>query len=68
MDRGHPFVFKIESDPLRALRYRWTVCEGSQIHIRSPQSYASSKEAESEATDAMQKLGEAWPRTPRWRP
>ena len=44
----HPFNFNVMADPLRELRYRWTVCEGVQIHMRSPNSYASRSEAEKE--------------------
>jgi hypothetical protein len=36
MLKTHPFTFRIEPDPLQASRYRWTVCEGSQVHVRSP--------------------------------
>jgi hypothetical protein len=64
MTEGHPFTVKIEADPLSALRYRWTVCEGSQIHIRSPHSYATRREAVEEANKALSKLAETWPRIP----
>lgn len=47
------YTFNIEADPLRELRYRWTVCEGSQVHLRSPQSYATRREATEDATKAM---------------
>jgi hypothetical protein len=67
MDDVHPFIFKIETDPLSALRYRWMVCEGCQIHVRSPRSYATRQEAEDDAAAAMLKLAETWPRTPRRR-
>jgi len=43
------FTFKIEIDPLSERRFRWTVCEGNQVHIRSPHSYATRREAETEA-------------------
>ena len=56
----HPFTFRIEADPLRELRYRWTVCEGSQIHIRSPHSYATKREAEKEAAKAVSRREEHW--------
>ena len=32
----HPFTFNIVADPLRELRYRWTVCEGDQILCARP--------------------------------
>jgi hypothetical protein len=54
------FTSRIEPDPLYAGRFRWTVCEGSQIHLRSPHSYATKREAEQEADKAMQKLASTW--------
>ena len=56
----HPFRFKIVTDPLRELRYRWTVCEGSQIHVRSPHSYATREEAEKEAAKAVSRFEDHW--------
>ena len=56
----HPFTFKIEADPLRELRYRWTVCEGNQVHLRSPHSYATRREAEIEAAKALSNLVAHW--------
>jgi hypothetical protein len=53
MVETHPFTFEIQADPLQESRYRWTVCEGSQIHIRSPHSYATRSEAEKEAGKAV---------------
>jgi hypothetical protein len=49
----HSFTFKIEADPLNEHRFRWTVCEGDQVHIRSPHSYATRREAEAEAQKAV---------------
>ena len=46
MVEKHPFTFRIEADLLQTSRYRWMVCEGSQIHVRSPHSYATRQEAE----------------------
>ena len=56
MSRVNPFTFNVEPDPLREERYRWTVCEGTQIHLRSPCSYATKEEAISEATKAAERL------------
>lgn len=56
----HPFTFRIEADPLRESRYRWTVCEGSQIHVRSPHSYATRREAEKEAAKAVSRHEDRW--------
>jgi hypothetical protein len=44
-DEAHQFMANVDADPLRAGRYRWTICEGVQIHLRSPQSYATQREA-----------------------
>ena len=60
MAATHPYTFKIEPDPMRELRYRWSVCEGEQIHRRSPHSYATRREAEAEATKAVQRQAETW--------
>jgi hypothetical protein len=62
MAEKHPFTINIEADPLNALRFRWTVCEGGQIHIRSPHSYATRREAGAGAKEAMEKLAANWPR------
>jgi hypothetical protein len=58
----HPFTYKIEPDPLDAARFRWTVCEGAQIQVRSPRSYASRGEAKEAASEALLRLAETWPR------
>ncbi len=60
MVETHPFTFRIEADPLRELRYRWTVCEGSQVHVRSPHSYATRREAENEAAKAVARREDHW--------
>ena len=56
----HPYSFRVVTDPLRELRYRWTVCEGNQIHMRSPYSYATRREAEKEAGKALSRRVEHW--------
>jgi hypothetical protein len=60
MLKTHSFTFRIEPDPLRELRYRWTVCEGSQIRDRSPNSYATKREAEKEAAKAVARREKHW--------
>jgi hypothetical protein len=55
-EEAHPFTLRIEADPLRERRYRWTIFEGFQIHLRSPQSYATHREAKEEADKAMSKF------------
>ena len=56
----HPFSFNVVPDPLRESRYRWTVCEGSQIQVRSPYSYATRREAEKEAAKAVSRRVDNW--------
>jgi hypothetical protein len=65
MTKDHPFVARVEPDPLVERRFRWVVVEGDQIHMRSPQSYATQREAELEADKALQRRVEGWsdPRT-----
>jgi hypothetical protein len=53
MEEVHPFTVRIEADPLNERRFRWTICEGDQIHIRSPHSYATRREADKEANEVM---------------
>jgi hypothetical protein len=60
------YSIKIEADPLNALRFRWTVCEGAQVHMRSPHSCATRKEAETEANAALLKLAENGPSRMNW--
>jgi hypothetical protein len=54
------FTINVEADPLREGRYRWTICEGVQIHLRSPQSYATRREAKEDAEKAMSKFTAHW--------
>lgn len=60
MNNDDLFTFKIEPDPLGARRFRWTVCEGTRIHLRSPHSYETRREAEEEANKAMLKFSTTW--------
>jgi hypothetical protein len=60
MLEAHPFTFEIQADPMRESRYRWTVCEGVQIHVRSPHSYATKDEAEKEAAKAVTRRESHW--------
>ena len=53
MEEVHPFTVRIEADPLDERRFRWMICEGGQIHIRSPHSYATQREADKEANEVM---------------
>ena len=60
MVETHPFTFDVVADPLSGSRYRWTVCEGSQVLVRSPHSYATRREAEKEAAKAVSRREERW--------
>jgi GH24 family phage-related lysozyme (muramidase) len=60
MREKHPFTFNVMADPFEESRYRWTVCEGSQIHMRSPKSYETQSEAEKEAVKALSRREERW--------
>jgi hypothetical protein len=62
MAKPEQFTVKIEPDPLGAGRFRWTIREGEQIHLRSPHSYATRREAEQEADMALQKFAGSWQR------
>jgi hypothetical protein len=62
VEEVHPFTARIEADPLDECRFRWTVCEGNQIHIRSPHSYATRREANMGANEAMLRLAATWRR------
>lgn len=60
MEEVNPFTVRIEADPLSEHRFRWTICEGNQIHIRSPHSYATRREANMEAYAAMLRHAATW--------
>src|ERR1700722_8202118 len=61
MLKSHPFTTKVDPDLLTERRFRWTVCEGGQIHLRSPHSYLTRRQAEIEADKALLRVAEAWP-------
>jgi hypothetical protein len=52
MGDAHRFSVEIQPDPLNPSRYRWTICEGFQIVLRSPGAYKTFEEAAIEATQA----------------
>jgi hypothetical protein len=60
MAKPHPYEVHILADLLSERRFRWTVCEGVQIHVRSPHSYATRREAETEAKKTMLRFAKAW--------
>ena len=55
------FTFQILPDLLAVRRFRWTVCEGEQIHLRSPHSYGTHREAEIEGGKAVVRFAKMWP-------
>jgi hypothetical protein len=55
MEEPHPFVIEIMVDPLDPSRFRWAICEGNQILLRSPRSYEVRGEAERDAHDALKR-------------
>lgn len=62
MDEVHPFSIMIEADALNPRRSRWSLCEGNQILMRSPHSYATRREGENEASEAMKRRIATWER------
>jgi hypothetical protein len=66
MAAAHPFTTRIEADPLSERRFRWAVCEGDQIRLRSPHSYATRREAEADASKAMLRLAANQPGRRDW--
>lgn len=67
MGAVHPYTIKVEADPLNALRFRWTVVEGTLVHMRGPHSYETRREAAEEASKALEKLVENLPRRTDWK-
>jgi len=55
------FTYRVLPDLLGVRRFRWTVCEGEQIHLRSPCSYATRREAEIEGGKAVLRFAKTWP-------
>jgi hypothetical protein len=55
-DEASAFSFRVEIDPLRERRYRWAIGEGFRLYRRSPQSYATRRQAENAALKAMSEI------------
>ncbi len=55
MVKSHPFTIEVMADPLDPTRFRWAICEGVQIILRSPKSYELREEAEKDAHDALKR-------------
>jgi len=54
MAGDHPFTITVEPDLLRDGRFRWTLCENRQPRNRSAISYATKREALTDATKALE--------------
>jgi hypothetical protein len=57
------FVPRIHEDSMRVGRYRWTITEDFQIHLYSPQSYATRREAQQDANKVIRDLNQSANRT-----
>jgi hypothetical protein len=57
-----PFAFRVEADPQRRDRYLWAIGYGPQTYRRSPQSFATRREAKNDALKAMSKMEAHWRR------
>jgi hypothetical protein len=55
MAEAPTLTFNVEADPLRERRYIWTIRKGLQI-LRSPQSFATRREAKEDGLKAMSRL------------
>jgi hypothetical protein len=57
-----PFAFRVETHPQRQGRYLWAIGYGFQTYRRSPQSFATRREAKNDALKAMSKIEAHWRR------
>jgi hypothetical protein len=57
-----PFAFRVETDPQRPRRYVWAIGYSFQTYRRSPQSFATAREAKSDALKTMSKMEAHWRR------
>jgi hypothetical protein len=55
MVETHPFSIGIEDDPSSGRRFRWALYEGGYTIRRSPHSYATRREAEKVAAEALKR-------------
>jgi hypothetical protein len=60
MSKDHPFSIKVIPDPEREGRFRWTIYESGKQRDRSQDSFATRREAESDAIKVMQKRISTW--------
>jgi hypothetical protein len=54
------FTFDIDADPLRERRFRWTIRKGLRVHLLSPQSFATRREANEDAVKALSRVKESF--------
>jgi hypothetical protein len=55
MVKTHPFSVGIENDPSGERRFRWAIYEGGYTILRSTRSYATRREGEKEAAEALKR-------------
>jgi hypothetical protein len=60
MPESLPFVIRIEPDTDRPGRYRWFIFENGRMRDASVYSYATKREAQSDADKFVQKLNDTW--------
>jgi hypothetical protein len=61
-DETSPFAFRVETDPQRPRQYGWAIGYGFQTYRRSPQSFATAREAKNDALNAMSRIEARWRR------
>jgi hypothetical protein len=59
------FAVRVEAHPQRQGRYLWAIGYGFQTYRRSPQSFATRREAKNDALKAMSKIEAHWRRDAR---
>ena len=59
-DELSPFSFRVEADLMQKSRYRWAIGDGYRLYRRSPQSYATKRQAKNDALKAVSKLAARW--------
>jgi hypothetical protein len=57
---NHPFTIKIEPHADGVRRYRWSIYESEILRDHSSESYATIREADSDANKVLQGLIAAW--------
>jgi hypothetical protein len=60
MAETHPFTIRVEPDLLRDGRFRWTLYENGQPRNQSIVSYGTKRDADADATKALDKEIANW--------